>query len=315
MQKRKVIIDCDTGQDDAIALLLALASPELEILGITTVAGNVQLAVTQRNTRMICQMVGRDDVKVYAGCEQPLQRKLVTAEEYHGVNGLNGLEIFEPSLPLQDKHAVKFMVDTLEAAAENEITLIAIAPLTNIATVIQSAPDLLPKIKEIVIMGGSARELGNVTPMAEFNIYVDPHAAKIVLECGRPITLLGLDATHQARMDETWQKRMGALKLSKAAEILRVSVEYFNKVYLDIYNQPTGPIHDVLTVAYLIRPELFTGQQLNVSVETESELTMGITVVDVWGFSGKVKNVNWITEVDKDGLFELLLERVARFGD
>jgi purine nucleosidase len=311
MLQQKVIIDCDTGQDDAIALLLALASPELEILGITTVAGNVALPMTQRNTRLICEMVGRNDIGVYAGCERPLKRDLVTAEEYHGVNGLNGIDIYEPALPLQCQHAVEFIIQTLEAQPNDSVTIIAIAPLTNVATAIQSAPQILPKIKEIVFMGGSARELGNVTAMAEFNIYVDPDAAQIVLKCGRPITVFGLDATHQARMDATWQQRLNALRVTRASEILQVSVQYFNKVYLEIYGQSSAPIHDVLTVAYLLQHRLFDHQLVNIEVETTSELTMGVTVVDIWGLSGRVKNANWVTGVDTDGLFTLLLERVA----
>lgn len=196
------IIDCDPGQDDAIALLLALASPEeLHLLGITTVAGNVPLSITQRNARLICDIVGKT-VPVYAGCERPMVRSLVTAEEYHGANGLNGVEIYEPERALEKEDAITFLTKTLKQADDDSITLVCIAPLTNIAMTLIQTPDVALKIREIVIMGGSVREAGNVTAAAEFNFYVDPHAVDVVLKCGRPITIFGLDATHQARVTQ-----------------------------------------------------------------------------------------------------------------
>ncbi|MEM6427741.1 MAG: nucleoside hydrolase, partial [Deinococcota bacterium] len=273
-QPRPIIIDCDPGQDDAIALLLALAAPDmLELRGITTVAGNVSLAMTQRNARLICDMVGKTDVPIYAGCPRPLVQPLVTAEEYHGENGLNGLELYEPDLPLQNTHAVNFLMDELARADDNSITLVAIGPLTNIACVLIQAPQLAAKIREIVIMGGSVREAGNVTAAAEFNIYVDPHAAEVVLNCRRPIALFGLDATHQARVPTHWRSRMDSLPKTPAAHILKVSVDYFAKAYKDIYDQDSAPVHDVLCVAYLLAPELFGGIYRHVAVETTSALT------------------------------------------
>ena len=306
-----IVIDCDPGQDDAIALLLALASPdELDLLGITTVAGNVRLPMTQRNARLVCEMVGRV-APVYAGCERPLVRDLVTAEEYHGVEGLNGIEIYEPGLALEQDHAVSFLIRTLEQAKDDSVTLVCIAPLTNIAMTLIQAPHVAPKIKEVVMMGGSVREAGNVTAAAEFNVYVDPHAADVVLRCGRPITIFGLDATHQARVPQRWRERMNDLPDTSAAHILKVLVDYFSRAYKDIYGQDTAPIHDVLTVAYLLEPKLFAGLQCNVQVELASKLTMGATVVDVWGFSDQPANATWITEVNTNGLFDLLLRRVA----
>lgn len=308
---RPIIIDCDPGQDDAIALLLALASPEeLNILGITTVAGNVQLAMTQRNARLICELV-KIDAKVYAGCKRPLVRELVTAEEYHGVNGLNGIDIFEPVLPLQGQHAVSFLIDTLEASEENSVTLVCIGPLTNIAVTLIQAPHLASKLKELIIMGGSATEGGNVTAAAEFNFYVDPHAADVVLRCGRPIVIMGLDATHQARIPPVWRERLATLESTPAVDVLKTSVDYFSRAYKDIYSQDEAPIHDVLTVAYLLKPELFSGIHINVQVEIQSELTMGVTVVDTWNFSQAPANALWVNRVDREGLFQLLLKRVA----
>lgn len=306
------IIDCDPGQDDAIALLLALASPEeLHLLGVTTVAGNVQLSMTQRNARLICEMVGKTSVPVYAGCERPMVRNLVTAEEYHGANGLNGIEIYEPERALEQENAISFLTQTLEQADDNGITLVCIAPLTNIAMTLIQTPEVALKIREIVIMGGSVREAGNITAAAEFNFYVDPHAVDVVLKCGRPLTIFGLDATHQARVSQRWRERIDDLPNSPATHLLKTSVDYFTRAYKDIYGQDTAPIHDVLAVAYLLEPTLFSGLYRNVRIELTSELTMGATVVDTWGFSEASANATWITEVDVEGLFSLLLKRIS----
>lgn len=303
------IIDCDPGQDDAVALLLALASPEeLHLLGITTVAGNVQLSMTQRNARLICEMIGKTDVPVYAGCERPMVRDLVTAEEYHG---LNGIEIYEPILPLEQENAVNFLIRTLEQADDDSIVLVCIAPLTNVAMMLIQSPHVAAKIREIVIMGGSVREGGNITAAAEFNFYVNPHAVDVVIKCGRPITIFGLDATHQARVSESWRERMDDLPNSPATHLLKTSVDYFTRAYRDIYGRDTAPIHDVLAVAYLLEPTLFSGFHRNVRIELTSELTMGATVVDTWGFSEASANAIWVTEVDVEELFSLLLRRIS----
>ena len=198
MTKRSIIIDCDPGQDDAIALLLALSSPdELDVLGITAVAGNVPLELTERNARQIRDICKRSDIPVFAGCSQPMQRDLVTAEYVHGTTGIDGIDIVEPELPLEDLHTVDFIIETLHGADDESVTLVPIGPLTNVGTAIQRDSVILTKVREIVIMGGAMREGGNRTPSAEFNIFVDPHAADIVFRCGRPITVMGLDVTHQ----------------------------------------------------------------------------------------------------------------------
>ena len=195
---RKVIIDCDPGQDDAVALFLAMSSPdELDIVGITTVAGNVPLALTQRNARMICDIAERQDIPVFAGCERPMLRDPITAEYIHGPTGIDGIDVFEPETPLQDAHAVDFLIETLLAADKGSITLIPTGPMTNVATAIQREPRILAGIERIVSMGGTMREGGNRSPSAEFNVLVDPHAADIVYNCGVPVTAMGLDVTHQ----------------------------------------------------------------------------------------------------------------------
>ena len=199
MTRRKIIIDTDPGQDDAVAILLAFACPEeLDVLGITAVAGNVPLALTEKNARIICELAGKTDVPVFAGCDTPLKRKLVTAEHVHGKTGLDGPPLAEPRMPLQDAHAVDFIIETLRREPSGTVTLVPIGPLTNIATAFERAPDIVERVQEIVIMGGAYFEVGNITPAAEFNIYVDPEAADIVFKSGAPLVVMPLDVTHKA---------------------------------------------------------------------------------------------------------------------
>lgn len=312
---RPIIIDCDPGQDDAVALLLAFASPdELDVLGITTVAGNVPLALTQRNARMICDLAGRQAIPVFAGCERPLVRPLRTAEAIHGRTGIDGLDVFEPETPLAGQHAVDFIVDTLLAADVGAITLVATGPMTNLGMAIRKAPAILPKIGRIVLMGGAMREGGNRTPSAEFNILVDPHAADIVLGCGRPITQMGLDVTHQVLSTRERVERIRALG-NPVAEATANMIGFFERFDMHKYRAPGAPLHDPCTIAWLIRPELFEGRECNVAVETESELTVGHTAVDFWHVTDRPVNVNWIHRVDADGFYDLLVERLGRFGD
>ena len=312
---RPVIIDCDPGQDDAVALLLAFASPEdVDVLGITTVGGNVPLVLTHRNARMMCDIADRQHVPVYAGCDRPLVRPLMTAEAIHGDTGINGVDVFEPGTPLQERHAVEFIVETLLAADDASVTLIPTGPLTNIATAIRREPAILPKIEQVVLMGGAMREGGNRTPSAEFNILVDPHAADIVLSCGRPITQMGLDVTHQVLSTADRVERIKALG-NPVAEATAGMLSFFERFDMKKYRSPGAPLHDPCTVAWLVRPELFEGRECNVSVETESELTMGHTAVDFWHVTDRPINVNWIYGVDADGFYSLLVERLARFGD
>ncbi|NCF73702.1 MAG: nucleoside hydrolase [Gammaproteobacteria bacterium] len=313
MPPRSIIIDCDPGQDDAVALFLAISSPdELHILGITTVAGNVPLDATERNARMMCDIAKRDDISVFAGCDKPMQRDLVTAEYIHGNTGIDGIDVFDPKTPLQQDHAVDFIIDTLLARDKGTVTLIPTGPLTNIATAIERNPDILEHVEEIVIMGGAMREGGNRTPSAEFNILVDPHAADIVFNCGRPITLLGLDVTHQVLSTKERVDRIGALNNSVADATVGM-LSFFHRYDTNKYSSQGTPLHDPCTIAYLLRPELFKTRKCNVSVETESELTLGHTAVDFWHVTGKPRNVNWAYDVDADGFYDLLTERLERF--
>ncbi len=310
MNKRKIIIDCDPGQDDAVMLLLALACPdEFDILGITTVAGNVPLDLTQRNARIMCELAGRTDVPVYAGCEKPMLHELITAENVHGKTGIDGVDIYQPVMPLQDQHAVDFIIETLLGADNNSITLVPTGPLTNIGQAISRQPEILPKIKEIVLMGGAMREAGNTSPSAEFNILEDPDAAQIVMHCGRPLTIVPLDVTHQALVSQKRIEQIRALNTPVGTAVVGM-MEFFNRFDSEKYGSDGAPLHDPCTIAYLLKPGLFEGKMCNVEVETGSPLTLGHTAVDFWGVTDRVQNANWLYKVDADGFFALLIERL-----
>ena len=314
MTREKIIIDCDPGQDDAINLLLAMSSPdELGLIGVTAVAGNVPLELTERNARLMCDVAGRTDVPVYPGCSRPMVRDLLTAEKVHGDTGIDGMAIVEPRHPLEDKHAVDFIVDTLRASAKHSVTLVPTGPLTNIAMAIVKDPAILDSVHRIVLMGGAMREAGNHSASAEFNILVDPHAAHVVLECGRPIVMMGLDVTHQVLATKERIAAIAALD-NPAAEATAGMLSFFNRHDTTKYGILGAPLHDPCTVAYLLQPELFEGKDCSVTVETGSELTLGHTAVDFWGVSKRAANVTWIHGVDADGFYALLVERLARFG-
>lgn len=313
MEKLPIIIDCDPGQDDAITLLLAMSSPEsLDILGITCVAGNVPLDLTTRNARLMCDIADRNDVRVFAGCVKPLQRELVTAENVHGKTGIDGIEIVDPQTPLEETHAVDFIIETLEAAENASITLVLMGPLTNIATAIDKNPSVISKVAEVVMMGGAMRESGNISPCAEFNIYVDPHAADIVFQSGLPITVMGLDVTHQVLATPERRDRLRAIgnDVSRAAAAM---LDFYNRFDSAKYGTSGAPLHDPCTVAYLLQPELFDTKCCNLTVETNSELTMGHTAVDFWHVTDRPKNINWVHAVNADGFYDLLFESLGRF--
>ncbi len=312
MPPRKIIIDTDPGQDDAVAILLALGSPEdIDLLGITTVAGNVPLALTQKNARITCEVAGRPEVKVYAGCDAPLERPLVTAEHVHGSTGLDGPDLFEPTMALQDQHGVEFIIDTLRAEAPGTVTLCPLGPLTNIGAAFRKAPDIIDRVQEIVLMGGAYFEVGNITPAAEFNIYVDPEAARDVLASGVKITMMPLDVTHKAL---TSRARVQAFRDlgSRVGNFTADMLDFFERFDVEKYGSEGGPLHDPCVIAYLIQPELFSGRHINVEIETASPLTLGMTVADWWGVTDRPANALFIGDVDADGFFALLTERLGR---
>jgi len=308
---RKIIIDTDPGQDDAVAILLALASPELDVLGITAVAGNVPLARTEMNARKICELAGKPQTKVFAGAIRPMVRSLVTAENVHGKTGLDGPDLPEPAMKLREQHAVDFIVETLMREEPGSVTLCPLGPLTNIALAMVREPKIVPRIREIVLMGGGFFEGGNVTPAAEFNIYVDPHAADVVLNSGAPTVMVPLDVTHKAL---TSAKRVAAFRDlgTRPGVAVAEMLEFFERFDESKYGTDGGPLHDPCVIAYLLKPELFSGRHINVTVETASELTMGMTVADWWGVTGREKNVTYLRDVDHEAFFAMLVERIGR---
>ena len=311
-EMKKIILDCDPGQDDAVALALAMAATnEIKLLGVTTVAGNVPLNLTQRNARIMCEMCHRPDVKVYAGAEKPLEHELVTAEHVHGKSGLDGIEIYEPSHPLEEKHAVDFIIETCLAMEDNSLILVPTGPLTNIGLAIEREPGILSKINEIVLMGGAFKEGGNITPSAEFNIYVDPEAAQIVLRCGRPIVMMSLDVTHQVL---TTGKRVDAIRNLDSSVGVQIAslIEFFERYDEEKYHLDGVPLHDPCTVAYLLKPELFKLKNVNVEIEIGGKYTRGATVVDYWKITDRTPNVQWAYHVDADGFFTLLNEYISK---
>lgn len=312
MAPRKIIIDTDPGQDDAVAILLALASPEdLDVLGITAVAGNVPLDLTAKNARIVCELAGKVDVPVYAGCDRPLGRDLVTAEHVHGKTGLDGPDLPDPTMSLQDGHAVDWIIDTLRREPAGSVTLCPLGPLTNIATALQKAPDIAGRIRQIVLMGGAYFEVGNITPAAEFNIYVDPQAADIVFKSGIDLVVMPLDVTHKALVTKPRNDAFRALGSPVGIAVAQMT-EFFERFDKEKYGSAGAPLHDPCVTAYLIRPDLFTGRRVNVEIETQSELTLGMTVADWWGVTNRAPNALFIGDLDADGFFALLTERLAR---
>ena len=307
MTGKPIIIDCDPGVDDAIALMLALNSSALSVQGITVVAGNVPLALTQRNARQICELVGRQDIPIYAGCPRPLVRSLINAEEIHGKTGLDGATLPEPTLPLQTIHAVNYLIQTLQAAPE-PITLATLGPLTNLAVAIIQVPSILAKIASIVMMGGGITH-GNVTPMAEFNIYADPHAAHVVFETGVPITLISLDITHQVL---TTPERLAAIQAveTRVSQVAFDLLSHYGKADRETLGLAGAPLHDPCVMAYLLRPDLFATAPGSVKVETNSPLTLGQTIVSS-PKAGDHAPVTIVTEVDAVGVYDLLLKHLG----
>jgi purine nucleosidase len=308
MSPLPIIIDTDPGQDDAVALMLAIGRPDaLEVLGVTAVAGNVGLRRTSSNSLKLLELVGRSDIPVFAGAAHPLVVKLETAEYVHGESGLDGWEFPEPTTPLQSAFAPDWIVDTVMARPEKSVTICALGPLTNIALAIAREPRVATRLKSIVLMGGAQVEGGNVTPAAEFNIYVDPHAAARVFASGAEIVVMSLDVTHQALIKRDWLAAMKSLG-SRTGVAFAGLLSFYERYDEEKYGTDGGPLHDPMTVAWLLKPELFTGRFVNVEIETTPGLCFGQTVVDRWAVTTRPKNATWITSVDADGFFDLILD-------
>ncbi|XHX80045.1 MAG: nucleoside hydrolase [Stenomitos frigidus ULC029] len=310
MAAKSIIIDCDPGADDAIALFLALAFPEkLDVLGITTVAGNVPLSLTQKNARCLCELAGRADLPVYAGCPRPLLRPLITAEEVHGKTGLDGIYLPEPEIPLQEQHAVDFLIDTLMRSTGN-ITLATLGPLTNLAVAIVKQPAICERLQAVVMMGGAITQ-GNITPSAEFNLYVDPHAAQVVVTAGMPLTIVSLDVTHQAIATPERLNAIDAIGSPVSTATIGL-LNHYGTYDKQRYGFSGPPLHDPCVIAYLLQPDLFTSCRAHVAIETTSELTMGRLVVDQWHVTNQPPNATVVTSIETDGFYQLLTQALDR---
>nr|WP_314615083.1 nucleoside hydrolase [uncultured Pseudomonas sp.] len=309
---RELIIDTDPGADDVVALFLAMASPEaLDIRAITTVAGNVRLDKTSRNARLAREWAGREGIPIYAGTGRPLVRTPIYAAEVHGEEGLTGVQVHEPKQPLAQGSAVQYLVDTLGAAKPQSITLAMLGPQTNLALALIQKPEIAKGIKEVIVMGGAHFNGGNITPVAEFNLFADPHAAEVVLASGVPLTYLPLDVTHKMLTSDARLKQIGAVN-NHASQLVVDILNAYVKHDMDLYGLPGGPVHDASVIAYLLKPELFSGRRIHMSVDSREGPTFGQTVADWYGVLKQPANVMWVAEGDAQGFFDLLSERLAR---
>ena len=298
-----VILDCDPGHDDAIALLLALASPELELVGVTTVHGNQTLEKTTDNALRVLALVGRGDVPVAMGADRPLKRELHVAAHVHGESGLDGPVLPEPASVPVAQHSVDFLAEHVTT----ETVLVPIGPLTNVAL----ALDRGVEPGRIVLMGGAIAE-GNMTPAAEFNIWADPEAAARVFGSGIDVTMIGLDVTHRALLTPPWAERFR--EAGRVGTFVAELVEFFKQYHARTYGWDGAPIHDAVALAHAFRPGIVTTERMNVEIEVESELTRGRTVADRWHRTDRPENAHVGVEIDADAFFELLLERIATLG-
>ena len=308
-----IIIDCDPGHDDAIALILALASPNLNVLAVTTSAGNQTPDKTLRNALRILTLLGRHDIPVAGGAPKPLLRELIIADNVHGESGLDGPALPEPGFAPQALTAVELMAKTLRASTE-PVTLVPTGPLTNIALLLSAHPELKAKIARIVLMGGSAGP-SNWTPAAEFNIYVDPEAAEMVFGAGVPITMCGLDVTHAAQVMDEDIERIRAITNPIARTVAEL-LDFFMIYHRDPkWGFVGAPLHDPCTIAWLLRPELFTGIECHVSIETQGQYTVGMTVVDRYRLSPHEPNTTVLLGVERQGFIDLLVEQLQAYSE
>lgn len=309
---RPVIIDCDPGIDDCVALMVALASPDdLAVEAICTVAGNVDVETCTRNVLGLLAYLEQESVPVYAGCERPLRVQPVFADHIHGESGLGSVTFPGRQAQARDEHAVDYLIRRLTDRSKAPATLVIVGPSTNLATALEKAPQITAGIDQIVLMGGARREGGNITPSAEFNIYADPHAARSVFHCGRPLTVIGLDTTLQLRCSPP---RMSSLRKigNPASEAAADMMEHVNAIYGEIYGIAGAAMHDPCTIAWLLAPDFFHSRPVRIDVETTSFLTRGHTAVDYHFTDDRPANANWVESLDADAVFDLLLQRIAR---
>ena len=310
---KKIILDCDPGHDDAVAIMLAAASNDIQILGITCVGGNATLENTKLNALKICSLIERTDIKIYAGSSKPLKYDLITAAHVHGKSGLDkdgDPIVVDASYNIQKENAVDFIINECHKNID-PIYLCPTGPLTNIALSLQKDSSIKEKIKEIVFMGGAALCLGNITPSAEFNIYVDPHAANIVLNSGIQLTMMGLDVTHKVNVNNEIIENIKKIN-NKASIFFAELMEYYSRFHRELYATDESPLHDPCVIAYLINEDIFNGKLVNVQVEENSELTRGKTVTDWLGVTKRKPNCKVITEANAKQFFTLLAKELAK---
>ncbi|NMX65359.1 nucleoside hydrolase [Pseudomonas sp. WS 5079] len=311
-EKIDLIIDTDPGADDVVALLFAMASPqELNIRALTTVAGNVRLDKTSRNARLAREWAGREEIPVYAGAPQPLLRTPIYAENIHGKEGISGVTVHEPKKGLAEGNAVDYLIKTLSTAKPHSITIAMLGPQTNLALALTQAPQITQGIKEVVVMGGAHFNGGNITPVAEFNLFADPAAAEIVLKSGVKLTYLPLDVTHKILTSDARLKKIADLN-NNASKVVGDILNEYVKGDMEHYGMSGGPVHDATVIGYLLKPELFTGRQANMVVDSREGPTFGQTIVDWYDGLKHDKNVFWVESGDAQGFFDLLTERLAR---
>lgn len=311
---RKIILDADPGHDDAVAILLALGNPNIDLLGVTTVGGNQSLEKVTYNARAVLEAAHATDIPVHAGCDRPIVREQEVAASIHGESGLDGVVLPEPTRPLDEGHAVNWLIDTIMTAAPKSITLVPTGPLTNIAMAVRLEPRIVDRVKEVVLMGGGYH-VGNWSAVAEFNIKVDPEAAHIVFNESWPVTMVGLDLTHQALCTPEVQHRIDGLG-TDLAHFVSGLMDFFRKTYQDNQDFIDPPVHDPCTVAYLIDPSVVKTRRCPVDVELHGELTLGMTVADFRGSepSAEECHTQVATELDFDKFWDLVTDAIERIG-
>lgn len=311
MDRQKIIIDTDPGQDDAIAIMLALASPQIELLGLIAATGNVPVTQTAENACKILELAQRPDIKVYKGCPRPMRRPPINAQHVHGQTGMDGPTLPTPKHQPEAQHGVSFLLETLANHPEHSITLVTIGPMTNLATALIQVPDVVKRLKQVVAMGGAWSETGNISPAAEFNAFADPDAAAIVLNSGLPVTLVPLDVTHSFLITTDRLQALSALS-GTCARAAYEMLTFSSRFDLEKYGWSGAPLHDPCTIGWLLAPQLFTGRHVNVEVEVASPLTLGATVVDWWNVTNRPINAHFLRTVDADQLWALILDGLSR---
>ena len=307
--RRKIILDCDPGHDDAVAILLSGIAEELELLGITTVAGNSYVKNTTKNALILAENADLK-VPVCEGASKPLVRKQIVAPDIHGESGLEGANLPDPTIKKDTRKAVEFIAEKVQEF-QGEVTLCAVGPLTNIAIFLINYPHMIHQVKEIVIMGGGIA-FGNTTPVAEFNIFADPEAAQIVFNSQVPLTVFGLDVTHQTKIHMQEIKKMQAFS-SFVVSKMGVLLEFFHQTYFDVFGIKGAPLHDPCAIAYLIEPEMFEYEDYYCQIELKGELTYGQTVVDYWKNSGQLTNSKWAINANREKFIDLLFKKLSKY--